>query len=92
MASLVVQMVKSLPTVQESWVWSLSWEDPLEKVMATLSSFPAWRIPLMEDLGRLQVIEVAESDMTEQLTLSHLTYKIAILHLDIYQKEIKSRL
>ena len=57
MASLVVQMVKSLPTMQESWVWSLSWEDPLEKVMATLSSFPAWRIPWTEDLGRLQVIE-----------------------------------
>ena len=43
--SLVAQMVKNLLTVQEIWVWSLSWEDPLEKGMATHSSILAWRIP-----------------------------------------------
>ena len=45
LASLVAQTVKHLPAVQETWVTSLGWEDPLEKEMATLSSILAWRIP-----------------------------------------------
>ena len=44
-ASLVSQLVKNLPAVQESWVQSLGWESPLEKVTATHSSILAWRIP-----------------------------------------------
>ena len=44
-ASLVAQMVKNLPTVQEIWVLSLGQEDPLEKGMATHSSILAWRTP-----------------------------------------------
>ena len=44
-ASLVAQLVKNLPAVQEIWVWSLGWEDPLEKGMATHSSILAWKIP-----------------------------------------------
>ena len=44
-ASLMAQLVKNLPTVQETWVWSLGWEDPLEKGTATHSSILAWRIP-----------------------------------------------
>ena len=44
-ASLVTQMVKNLPAVQETWVQSLGWEDPLEESMATHSSILAWRIP-----------------------------------------------
>ena len=44
-ASLVAQLVKNLPAVEETWVWSLGWEDPLEKEMATHSSLLAWRIP-----------------------------------------------
>ena len=43
-ASLVAQMAKNLPAVWETWVRALSWEDPLEKGMATLSSILAWRI------------------------------------------------
>ena len=43
--SLVAQMVKNLPAMQETQVQSLGWEDPLEKGMATHSSIPAWRIP-----------------------------------------------
>ena len=39
--SLVAQMVKNLPAVQETWVWSLGWEDPLEEEMATHSSILA---------------------------------------------------
>ena len=53
-ASLVAQMVKRLPVIQESWVWSLGWEDPLEKAMATHSSTLAWKIPWVEEPGGLQ--------------------------------------
>ena len=52
--SLVAQMVKHLPAMQETWVRSLGWEDPLEKEMATHSSTLAWKIPWMEETGRLQ--------------------------------------
>ena len=44
-ASLVAQTVKRLPTMRETWVQSLSWEDPLEREMATHSSTLAWKIP-----------------------------------------------
>ena len=44
-ASLVAQLVKNLPAMWETWVQSLSWEDPLEKGKATDSSVLAWRIP-----------------------------------------------
>ena len=44
-ASLVVQLVKNLPAMRETWVRSLGWEDPLEKGKATHSSILAWRIP-----------------------------------------------
>ena len=54
-ASLVAQMVKNPPAMQESQVQSLGWEDPLEKGMATHSSILAWRIPWIEEAGRLQL-------------------------------------
>ena len=53
-ASLVAQMVKHLPAMRETWVRSLGWEDLLEKEMATHSSILTWRIPGMEEPGRLQ--------------------------------------
>ena len=53
-ASLVTQMVKNLPAMQETQVQSLGSEDPLEKRMATHSSILAWRIPWTEETGRLQ--------------------------------------
>ena len=53
-ASLVAQMVKNLPAMQETWVLSLIWEDPLEKGMATHSSILAWDIPWREKPGGLQ--------------------------------------
>ena len=43
--SLVAQLVKNLPAMQETWVRSLGWEDPLEKKTATHSSILAWRMP-----------------------------------------------
>ena len=53
-ASLVAQMVKALPAMRETWVRSLSQEDPLEKEMATYSSTLAWKIPWTEEPCRLQ--------------------------------------
>ena len=47
-------MMKNLPTMQETWVRSLDQEDPLEKGMVTYSSILAWRIPWIEEPGRLQ--------------------------------------
>jgi len=51
---LVAQTVKNLPAKQETQVWSLGWEDPLEKGMATHSSILAWRIPWTKEPGRPQ--------------------------------------
>ena len=44
-SSLVAQLVKNLPAMQETWVQSLGWEDPLEEGMATHSNILTWRIP-----------------------------------------------
>ena len=51
MTSLVAQTVKCLPTMWETWVQSLGWEDLLEKEMATHSSILAWKIPWTEEPG-----------------------------------------
>ena len=55
-ASFVAQLVKNLPSVQETWVWLLGWEDPLEKQMATHSSSLALKILWTEEPGGLQSI------------------------------------
>ena len=52
-ASLVAQMVKKPPAMQETQVQPLGWEDPLEKGMATHSSILAWRISWREEPGKL---------------------------------------
>ena len=57
-------MVKNLPAKQEMQVQSLSWEDPLEEEMATLSSVLAWEIPWTEEPGGLQSVGSQESDAT----------------------------
>ena len=53
MASLVSQRVKRLPVMQETWVQSLGQEDPQEKEMATYSCTLAWKVPWMEEPGKL---------------------------------------
>ena len=68
--SLEAQMVRNLPAMQETWVWSVGQEDPLEKGMAIHSSILAWRIPWT---GEWQLMGYSpwgckESDTTEQLT------------------------
>ena len=50
-------VVKNLPAIQETWVWSLGREDPLEKETATHSSILAWEIPWTEEPGGLQLME-----------------------------------
>ena len=63
-ASIIAQLVKNLPAVQETWVRFLGWKDPLEKEMATHSSILAWKIPRTEEPGRLQSMGSQESDAT----------------------------
>ena len=67
MTSLVPQMVKRLPTIQETWVQSLDWEDLLEKEKATHSRILSWRVPWTIPWGH------KESDMTEQVSLTKLS-------------------
>ena len=50
----MAHVVNNLPAVQQTWVRSLCWEDPLEKGMATHSNILAWRIPWTEEPGELQ--------------------------------------
>ena len=63
-ASLVAQLVKKLPAVQETWVRSLGQEDLLVKEMATHSSILAWEIPWTEEPIGLQSLGLQELDMT----------------------------
>ena len=55
-ASLVAQTINNLPAMQETWVRSLSEEDPLEEEIATHSSILGWRIPWTEEPGGLQSV------------------------------------
>ena len=61
-------MVKKLAAMRESWVQSLGWEAPLEEGMATHSCILAWRIPWVEEPGRLQSMGSQKLDTTGQLS------------------------
>ena len=63
--SLVTQMLKNLPAMQETWFQSLGWEDPLKKGMAIHSSILAWRIPWTEEPGGHSPRGCKQSDTTE---------------------------
>ena len=73
--SLVAQMVKRQPTTRKTQVQSLGWEDPLEKEMPTHPSTLAWKIPWMEECGRLQFTgsQRAGQDWETSLWLSSLS-------------------
>ena len=71
-------MVKNLPAMWETWVWSLGWEDPLEEGMATHSNILAWRIPWTEEPGKLQ--SVGSQRAIHDRTTKHSTY----IHIYIY--------
>ena len=72
-AFLLAQTVNNLFTMQETWVQSLGWEDPLEKEMATHSRILAWRIPRTEEPGELQSMgsqsQTRQSDARAEFTL-----------------------
>ena len=61
-ASLVAQLVKNPPAMQETWVRSLGWEDPLEKGMAAHSSILAWRIPWTGGLQSMELQRVKDTE------------------------------
>ena len=69
MASLVAHLVKNPPAKQETWVWSLGWEDPLQKGMATHSSILAWRIPWTGGLYSVGLQRVGHNWATNTLKL-----------------------
>ena len=73
-SSLVAKTVKHLPTMQETWVQSLGWEDPLEKEMANHSRTLAWKTPWTEEPGRLQTMRSQRAGhyWATSLSLCHL--------------------
>ena len=87
-ASLVAQLVKNPPAMQETWVQSLGWELPLEKGKATHSSILAWRIPwTVRSWGR------KELDTTEQLSLHFCSWQVILaFHFMIVMKISLSKL
>ena len=80
---LVAQMVKRLPTMRETWVQSLGQEDPLDKEMATHSSTLAWKIPWMEEPGRLESMESQRVGHDWATSLSLFTF-----HFHVLEKEM----
>ena len=57
--------------MQETWVWFLGWDDPVEKEMATHSSILAWRIPQTEEPNGLQSMGSQKSDMPKATWHAH---------------------
>ena len=85
-AFLMAQIVKNAPAIQETWVWSLGWEDPLEEGMATHSSILAWRIPWTEEPGGLQSIG---SQRLRHDWVTSTTYRVNLrLSSHLFQKSI----
>ena len=83
-ASLIAQVVKNLPAMQETQVRFLGWEDPLEKEMAIHSSILVWKILWTEEPGGLQSMESQELDTTERLNHHHHhTYHISLNQLSV---------
>ena len=74
----MAQMVKNLPAMQETWVQSLGWEDPLEEGMATHTSILAWRMPMDRGAWHATVHGVTEVDMTKHM--SQLIVFLAKIH------------
>ena len=82
MGSLVAQMVKSLPAMQQIWVRSLGWEDPLEKEMAIHSRILAWKIPWTKEPNGLQSmgLQRVEHDRVTSLSKVMKTDSLCIKH------------
>ena len=83
-ASLVAQIVKNLPAMQETWVQSRGWEDALEECLATHSSILAWRIAMDRRAWQATVHGVTESDTTEWLSTAHIYLQVFSFHWYIF--------
>ena len=79
-ASLVAQLVKHLPSMWETWIRSLGWEDPLEKGMATHSSILAWKILWPEEPGGLQFMGLQSRTWLSDLTANQSMNSVVILN------------
>jgi len=79
--SLVAQMAKDPPAVWETWVWSLGWEDPLEKGTVTHSSILPCRVPWTGSLAGYSLWGHIESDTTGRLLLSYLFSRLSVTYL-----------
>ena len=77
----MVQTVKNPPAIQETWIWSLGSEDPLENGMATHSSIPTWRIPMDREAPGYTPWGQKELDTTEQLSTHTLSNLLATDHM-----------
>ena len=84
----MAQTVKNLPAVQETWVQSLGWEDPLEESMATHSSILAWRIPMDRGAWWATVHGVLKS----QTRLSDFTFTFTMVDLHCCMVETNTTL
>ena len=76
----MAQRVKHLPAAWETWVRSLSQEDPLQKDMATHSTIPAWRIPWTEEPGGLYTVLGVAKSQTRLSNLPSLSKPLGCLH------------
>ena len=83
-AFLVAQMVKRLSAMQETWVWSLGWQDPPEKKMAAHSSILAWKIPQTAEPVGYRPWGHKESDTTERLHFHWIMEKAREFQENIY--------
>ena len=84
-AFLETQIVKNQPALQETWVQSLVWDDPLEEGMATHSSILAWRIPWTEEPGGLHTVHGVAKSRTRLSESAH-TFKELWIHLVLFYK------
>ena len=90
-ASLVAQLVKNLPAMQETWVQSMGWEDPLEEGMATHSSILAWRIPM--DRGAWWATDHGVTKCHNRATKhKHVVPRASVAALTIYRYKIRDSL
>ena len=81
----MVQTVKNLPAMWETWVWSLCWDVPWRKKWATHSSILVWRVPLTEEPRRLQFIGSQSQTQLSDLHYNVFSSPFSILAIDFHQ-------
>jgi len=83
-------MVKNLPAVQETWLRSLGWKDPLEEGMATHSSILTWRIPWTEESGGIHGITQSRTRLSDFFTFKIIMMVITIIIVTLKAKGLPS--